>query len=221
MEKKMKLQDLHNHTTYSYDGQNTPEELIKNAISKGIDVLGICDHQFSIENKLSSYIEEINFLKEKYKNEITIKCGLEIGLRPKPTNLLNIDNLNLDFCLFESLDSDRFDTMDIYEFFEWSRLFNIPKGLAHTDIFKLGEKFDIDILNKMKEYNLFWEINTSGNYTYYYDFTTNHQKQQLISKSKITVSLGTDTHSIKNYNTLKLKSSHLLVEKLKNPIIFS
>ena len=217
----MKLQDLHNHTTYSYDGVNSPEEIIKNAISKGIDVIGISDHQFSIGNKLSSYIEEINFLKEKYKNEINVLCGLEIGLRPRPDDLVTPDKLNLDYCLFESLDSDRFDTMDIYEFFEWSRLFNIPKGLAHTDIFKLGEKFNIDILSKMKEYGFFWEINTSGNYTYYYDFLTNHQKQQLISKSDIIVSIGSDTHSIRNYNLSKIKSLHLLIEKLKIPIIFS
>ena len=217
----MKLQDLHNHTTYSYDGVNTPEEIIKNAISKGIDIIGISDHQFSIGNKLSSYIEEINYLKEKYKNEKIVLCGLEIGLRPKPDDLINPNKLNLDYCLFESLDSDRFDTMDIYEFFEWSRLFNIPKGLAHTDIFKLGEKFNIDILSKMKEYGFFWEINTSGNYTYYYDFLTNHQKQQLISKSDIIVSIGSDTHSIRNYNLSKIKSLHLLIEKLKIPIIFS
>lgn len=217
----MKLQDLHNHTTYSYDGVNTPEEIIKNAISKGIDIIGISDHQFSIGNKLSSYIEEINYLKEKYKNEINVLCGLEIGLRPRPDDLINPDKLNLDYCLFESLDSDRFDTMDIYEFFEWSRLFNIPKGLAHTDIFKLGEKFSIDILSKMKEYGFFWEINTSGNYTYYYDFLTNHQKQQLISKSDIIVSIGSDTHSVRNYNLSKIKSLHLLIEKLKIPIIFS
>lgn len=217
----MKLQDLHNHTTYSYDGINTPEEIIKNAISKGIDVIGISDHQFSIGNKISAYIEEINLLKEKYKNKIKVLCGLEIGLRPKPDNLIRPDRLKLDYCLFESLDSDRFDTMDIYEFFEWSRLFNIPKGLAHTDIFKLCEKFDIDILSKMKEYGFFWEINTSGNYTYYYDFLTSHQKQQLISKSNITISIGSDTHSVRNYNLSKLKSLHLLIEKLKNPIIFS
>ena len=217
----MKLQDLHNHTTYSYDGLNTPEEIIKNAISKGIDVIGISDHQFSIGNKLSSYIEEINFLKEKYKNEIKVLCGLEIGLRPRPDDLINPSSLNLDYCLFESLDSDRFDTMDIYEFFEWSRLFSIPKGLAHTDIFKLSEKFDMDILSKIKEYGFFWEINTSGNYTYYYDFLTSHQKQQLISKSNVTISIGSDTHSVRNYNLSKLQSLHLLIEKLKNPIFFS
>lgn len=40
--------DLHNHTKFSYDGSNTPEEIIENAIRHGVDVIGITDHQFSI-----------------------------------------------------------------------------------------------------------------------------------------------------------------------------
>lgn len=217
----MITEDLHNHTIFSYDGENTAEEIIKNAISKEIKIIGICDHQFSIGEKLLSYTNEINSLKEKYKNQITVLAGLEIGLRPKPYNLVKINDSGLDYCLFESLDSDRFDTMDIYEFFEWTRLFKMTKGLAHTDIFKLRDKFGIDIFEKLKEYDLFWEINTSGNYTYYYDFLTNHQKQQEIKKSKISVSIGSDTHNLRNFNVSKLKSAHSIIEKLGNPIIFS
>ena len=33
--------DLHNHTKFSYDGSNTPEEIIENAIRHGVDVIGI------------------------------------------------------------------------------------------------------------------------------------------------------------------------------------
>lgn len=40
----MKITDIHNHTKYSYDGSNTCEEIIKNAIANGISVLGISDH---------------------------------------------------------------------------------------------------------------------------------------------------------------------------------
>ena len=38
--------DLHNHTKFSYDGSNKPEEIIENAIRHGVDVIGITDHQF-------------------------------------------------------------------------------------------------------------------------------------------------------------------------------
>ena len=45
--------DLHNHTKFSYDGSNTPEEIIENAILCGIDVIGITYHQFTIGYNLS------------------------------------------------------------------------------------------------------------------------------------------------------------------------
>ena len=73
----------------------------------------------------------------------------------------------------------------------------------------------------MKENNIFWEINTSGNYTYYYDFITNKEKQEIIKNSGLTLSVGSDTHWIKDLNVNKLKSCQDLIKKLGNPIIFS
>ena len=72
-----------------------------------------------------------------------------------------------------------------------------------------------------KENNIFWEINTSGNYTYYYDFLTNPEKQKKVSKSGIEISIGSDTHTLTGFNINKLKSCHELLLKLGNPIIFS
>lgn len=216
----MYLTDLHNHTNFSYDGKNTCEEIIENAISNGIEVIGICDHQFSVGSDLYRYVNKIKECKNKYSDRIKILCGLEIGCRPKPNDLVAIESLPLDYCLFESLDSDR-GAMDFYEFLEWARLFTIPKGLAHTDIFSLERKYRLDILKILKENNFFWELNTSGNYNYYYDFITNSEKQRAVSKSKITVSIGSDTHFVKDFNISKIKSAHSLFSKLDNPIIFS
>ena len=214
----MILADLHNHTTYSYDGQNSCEEIIKNAIANGIKVVGISDHQFSVRSKIDEYIRELKELKLSYRHLIDVKCGIEIGTRPAPDDLL-LSKLNqLDYCLFESLDDKR--AMDLYEFEQWISMINIPKGLAHTDIFSLEERYGVDMIEFMKKNKLFWEINTSGNYTYYYDFLTNRQKQQRISNSKITLSVGSDTHWTKDFNISKLKSAHALIYQLENPIIF-
>ena len=111
--------------------------------------------------------------------------------------------------------------MDIYEFEQWIGLFDIKKGLAHTDIFALSERYGIDILKFMKKNNLFWEINTSGNYPYYYDFITNREKQKAVAESKIPVSIGSDTHWIHDFNISKIISAHELIHKLGNPIIFT
>ncbi len=215
----MKLTDLHNHTTFSYDGMNSCEEIIENAMSKGIEVVGICDHQFSIGSGITEYIRTVNECKRKYKGKIEVLCGLEIGTRPEPRDLILSSIKNLDYCLFECLDSPI--AMDFYEFLEWVKLFKMPKGFAHTDIFSLSKRYGLDIIKIMKENDIFWEINTSGNYDYYYDFITNKEKQEIIKLSGITVSIGSDTHWTKDLNVNKLKSCQELIKNLDNPIIFS
>ncbi len=214
----MSLHDLHNHTIFSYDGTNTPEEIIENAMANGIEAVGISDHQFTIKENLKEYIETINACKEKYAGRIEVLCGLEIGTRPKPDDFLASASRYLDYCLFESIDSMR--AMDLYEFLEWTRLFSCPKGLAHTDIFLLENRYGIDILKALKEYNLFWEINTSGNYSYYYDFITNKEKRERIRNSGITLSVGSDTHWVGDFSVNKIKSAHKIIDEMGNKKIF-
>lgn len=76
--------DLHTHTIFS-DGKNTPEEMVLSAIEKGITTLGFSDHSytpFDIDcciklEKIEAYKTEIGRLKEKYKSQIEILCGIE------------------------------------------------------------------------------------------------------------------------------------------------
>jgi len=37
--------DLHVHTSYSYDSNSPPKEVVRAAIAKGIDCLAVCDHR--------------------------------------------------------------------------------------------------------------------------------------------------------------------------------
>lgn len=81
------LQNLHTHSTYC-DGADTPEEMILAAIEKNFDSLGFSGHSFmhyAPNNGMSlvgteEYKKEINYLKEKYKQQIRIFCGLELDL---------------------------------------------------------------------------------------------------------------------------------------------
>lgn len=214
------ISDLHNHTYYSYDGSDSPEKIIENGINSGIDVIGICDHQFTEDFCCDSYIDAIRGVKEKYIGKCDVKVGLEVGTRPKPDNLFARSvSKKLDYCLFESLDSER--GMDLYEFLAWRKLFSCPVGLAHTDIFALGERYGLDILRLLKDEDIFWEINTSGNYNYYYDFITNKNKQSLVKSSNITLSTGSDTHRCNELNINKLISANELIRELGNPILFA
>ena len=80
----MKKQDLHTHTTYS-DGKNTPEEMVLAAVCAGLDAIGISDHAYTAidesycikKEKISAYVAEISALKEKYKGQIEVLCGIE------------------------------------------------------------------------------------------------------------------------------------------------
>ena len=76
---------VHTHTTYC-DGNNTVEEMILAAINKGMKTIGISTHgplpfevKWSVANdKIQSYIDEIRYLKEKYKDKIEVLLGMEL-----------------------------------------------------------------------------------------------------------------------------------------------
>ena len=210
--------DLHNHTIFSYDGSNTPDEIIENAANHGVDLIGITDHQFSIGRGLPEYFRYIQHCKLKYRDKIKVLCGLEIGTRPKPDDLLASDASCFDYVLFESLDHPR--GMDFFEFLEWRKLFTCPVGLAHTDIFALSERYGLDMLKVLKSENIFWELNVSGNYDYYYDFLTNAKKREAVKNSGITVSVGSDTHWIEEYRFRQLRDANRLISELGNPTVF-
>lgn len=216
----MKITDIHNHTSFSYDGTDTPEQTVLRAIANKIDVLGISDHQFSINERLGEYCAELERCRVKYSAKIKLLCGLEIGTRPKPGNLmLSLVNTQLDYCLFESLDSE--NGMDLYEFLEWRRLFHIPVGLAHTDIFRLEERYNVDMLDIMRKNNIFLEINLSGNYDYYYDFMTNAKKRERIQKSGIPLSIGSDTHRAADYPRERVIYMNSFLRSMGSRIMFS
>ena len=77
--------DIHTHTNFC-DGKNSPEEMVLSAIEKGLDTIGILTHSY-VEFDLSAcvpterekeFIDEVNRLKEKYKDKIKVHCGLEV-----------------------------------------------------------------------------------------------------------------------------------------------
>ena len=80
----MILQDLHTHTVYC-DGQNTPEDMVRAAIEKGMSRIGFSGHCYTFfdtsycmsEDGVKEYCAEIAALKEKYRGQIEILCGVE------------------------------------------------------------------------------------------------------------------------------------------------
>lgn len=77
--------NCHTHTVYC-DGNNTATEMIEAAIKKGFVSLGFSGHApmdfdndwAMTQEKMNSYIDELHRLREEYKGELDIICGIEL-----------------------------------------------------------------------------------------------------------------------------------------------
>lgn len=85
----MTYSNYHTHCLFC-DGKSEAEDYIKRAISLNFHSLGFSSHApvhvpsswTMKEENLNDYVETIKILKEKYKNQIQIYCGLEIDYFP-------------------------------------------------------------------------------------------------------------------------------------------
>lgn len=85
----MQLTNLHTHTVYC-DGKCSVTDMIEAAIDKGFESVGISTHgpvpfetDWNISNmNVEKYIDEVNQLKEKYKNKIKVYLGMEMDYIP-------------------------------------------------------------------------------------------------------------------------------------------
>lgn len=80
----MRYSDLHTHTTFS-DGIHTIEEMVRGAIEKNLQSIGISDHSYTDfdlrycirREALADYHREIRRVREKYAGQIEVYAGLE------------------------------------------------------------------------------------------------------------------------------------------------
>ena len=70
--------DLHSHTSYSNCGRDGMQDLVEEMISKGVQVLGITDHNYGIGDRRDEYVAKIRELKKRYEGKIELHCGIEM-----------------------------------------------------------------------------------------------------------------------------------------------
>ena len=143
--------DYHLHTSFSSDSEAPMESMIRQAISLNLETICFTEHHdidypdnpdnFDFLVDLSSYKDRLFNLKEKYKDQIEINYGIELGLMPQ-----TLDKC-ADFSLKDSFDfiigsSHIIDNMDPYEpvYFE---TYPSKKGLEH---------YFEDILHNVRNY---------------------------------------------------------------------
>lgn len=121
------MKNYHTHTKRCYHAINTEEEYIQAAIQSGYTELGFSDHtpwhydsSFHAtmrmeEDKLEGYVQTLRQLKEKYKDQISIKIGLECEYfeRYIPWLKETIDKYELDYVILGN-HYDETDEIGIY-----------------------------------------------------------------------------------------------------------
>lgn len=98
--------DYHLHTNYSLDSETPMEDMVKRAIEIGLDEIVFTEHVEHSENPSAlidygSFFKELEALKEKYKDQISIKRGVEFGVQPHRVEVFNHDfhKYNFDFVI--------------------------------------------------------------------------------------------------------------------------
>ena len=102
------LVDYHIHTNHSIDGEMTIDEVCRKAISLGIKEIAFTDHidldwpdpEFDFASiDIEQYILEIDQSKAKYKGQLRIKTGIEIGMQPHVVDETTNNKIILDFVI--------------------------------------------------------------------------------------------------------------------------
>lgn len=184
------LCDYHVHTIYSDDSIYEMEDVIKDGIRKGINELCFTDHvDYGIKRDVGDprgpvylngqpisnvdypkYYEEYLTLKEKYKDQITLKLGLEFGIQVHtiPDYEALFKNYPFDFIILSihQVDNLEFWTGDFQkgrtekEYYEryYQELYDVVKNyknysvLGHMDLIKRYDDHDgYDSFNNHKE----------------------------------------------------------------------
>ena len=100
------IANYHMHTSYSDDSVFDMEDVVKTAISKGLDEICITDHidcitGFAPHFPYNLYEQDFLRCKEKYSDKINLKLGMEFGMQH--TTIPIFENIfargNFDFIL--------------------------------------------------------------------------------------------------------------------------
>ena len=232
------IYNYHTHTKRCGHACGEDEEYVKSAIKLGIKRLGFSDHIILPEgfsqptirgdfNQLNDYLSSINYLKNKYKDQIEILIGFEAEYFPELVDyykdLLNnkIDYLimgqhcrmeNSKFQWYFSKDSTPKDIHIYVDEVLAGLKTGMFKYLAHPDLFMLSfdgwdETMEYEsrrLLKGCEELNIPVEINICGMRRKYYDGFNhsypNHHFYDLIKEYNLKVVLGLDAHNPEHIN---------------------
>lgn len=188
--------NYHTHTYRCFHAKGTDEEFVLAAIEAGFDEIGFADHSpwhfrnyvsgmRMHENQLTEYCDSVKALREKYKDKISIKLGLECEYFPKYMPWLKrmINENEIDYIILghhfshdepDSKYNGNLRTPEDLYIYRDDILEAMDTGMfayvAHPDIFMRGypffdrhcEEISRDIIEKAIETNTPLEYNLLG-----------------------------------------------------------
>ncbi len=168
----MYLLDYHMHTTNSFDGKSTIEEMCKKSIELKFDEICFTEH-YSVDPRdvsydvlnYQKYFGEIKEVQNKYKSNIKIKFGLEVGephlKRYKDILTSNLNNYKLDFIIGSIHNVNGIKIRNFMENKEKRKIYQ----KYFEEVYNMVKVADIDVvghLDLVKRY----AYKTHGNYNF-------------------------------------------------------
>jgi histidinol-phosphatase (PHP family) len=105
---ELRWTNYHSHCNFC-DGTDTPENYVRRAINDDLQVYGFSSHaplDFDCKwcvkkERITDYVSEVQNLKQKYKDELEIYCGLEVDFIPEISGPQTdfVKNLGLDYTI--------------------------------------------------------------------------------------------------------------------------
>ena len=83
--------DAHMHSSFSYDAEVCPKKMIEASIQKGLKAICFTDHYDKDDDQwgegeqifdVDEYFTTMPRLREQYRDQIEVRIGVELGLRP-------------------------------------------------------------------------------------------------------------------------------------------
>lgn len=166
------------------------------------------------ERTLRRYYDHIDLIRDKYAGKIEVKRGIELCTLKDGGSFKNhclpdgADISFFDYCLIENLDNPISVTGG--DIFAYAKRCGTPLvGIAHTDMFshiKNRGEDPLEYFSRMASECIFWEMNVSYDsihgyreHKYMLDFFADKEKQDIVRRSGVRVSVGFDGHRVEDY----------------------
>lgn len=225
--------DYHVHTFMCGHAGGTLDEMIEAAIARGLDEVGIADHMplYYFEDpdlamapdELPLYVERVLELKERYRDRITVRLGIEADYEPGTQKMRAeiLGQYQWDYVIgsvhilgdwvfddprrlerYQGLDVDQFyvDYLEAVGDMAETGLYNT---VGHAD---LAKKFDVrakidlephyrELLAKVMDAGMCYEVNTAGLRWPVKEMYPAPDFVRIASEIGVPVTLGSDAHS--------------------------